>query len=70
MFLEKMSDEKLLELLTSISDYEERGYSDNDEVRIYIDTWYDNKVGLERLLCLQFDAFREAAMRWRKLKIS
>ena len=70
LFLEKMSDDKLLELLSLIDDYEIKGYCDNEEVCNYLYTWYDNKVGLERLLCLQFDAFREASLRWRKIKIS
>lgn len=68
LFLEKMSDDKLLELLFMIDDYEIKGYSENEDVCNYIATWYDNEVMLERLLCLQFDALREASIRWRQIK--
>lgn len=38
LFLEKMSDDKLLELLSMIDDYEIKGDSKNEDVRNYINS--------------------------------
>lgn len=37
------------------------------EIWRYANTWYTNTVGLERLMCLTMDAYRETADRWLRL---
>jgi len=66
LFLEKLTDEKLKELLELLEDMEIKGSTDNEIIHHYADTWYDNRVGVERLLLLQIDTYREASFRWRK----
>lgn len=67
LFLEKMSDKKLKELLELIEDMDTKGTTDSEIIHYYADTWYDNKVGIERLLRLQIDVYREASHRYRSL---
>jgi len=68
LFLEKMSDEKLMELVQMINDFEIVGATNNEVLLRYADTWYPNPVGLERLMRLTVDVFREAANRWLRTK--
>ena len=64
LFLEKMSDGYLKELVREIDDFERVGTTASELIWRYADTWYTNSVGLERLMCLTIDAYREAADRW------
>lgn len=64
LFLEKMSDGELKNLVTVINDFERVGSTDNELVWRYADTWYYNNVGLERLMQLTIDTYREASDRW------
>jgi tRNA U54 and U55 pseudouridine synthase Pus10 len=67
LFLEKLSDEKLKELLELLEDMEIKGTTDSEIIHHYADTWYDNRVGVERLLRLQIDTYREASHRYRSM---
>jgi hypothetical protein len=64
LFLQKLSDEKLKEVIGLLETLEINGSTDSELLHHYANTWYDNKVGIERLLCLQNDVYKEAAYRW------
>jgi hypothetical protein len=64
LFLQKLSDEKLKELISLLESLEIKGATDSEILRGYADTWYDNKIGIERLVCLQIDVYKETAYRW------
>jgi len=67
LFLQKMTDDKLKELLELLEDMDIKGSTDSEIIHHYADTWYDNKVGIERLILLQIDTFREASYRYRSM---
>lgn len=67
LFLEKMCDTDLRKLISEINDFERVGTTASELIWRYADTWYTNSVGLERLMCLTIDAYREAADRWLRL---
>ncbi|MFA5409830.1 MAG: hypothetical protein WC343_13745 [Bacilli bacterium] len=64
LFLEKLSDQKLKELINLLEELDIKGATDSELLRNYADTWYDNKVGIERFACLQIDVYKEATYRW------
>lgn len=65
LFLEKMSDNKLKEIFDKIEDAQINGDTNDDEIIFLSDTYYSNKTGIERLLFLAMDIYRECAIRWR-----
>lgn len=67
LFLEKMSDKKLKELLELLEEMDIKGSTDSEVVHHYADAWYSNNVGVERLLFLQIDTYREASHRYRSM---
>ena len=66
LFLEKMNNTELKELVELLDDLDIRGYTNNEKLRSYADTWYSNTVGLERLLLLRLDVYSEIVHRWAK----
>ena len=66
LFLEKMSDTNLKELILLLEDLDRRGYTDSEILNSYANTWYENSVGMERLLLLRLDVHYEATQRWLK----
>lgn len=65
LFLEKMSDDKLKEVFEKIEDAQINCGTDDEEIIFLADTYYSNKTGIERLLFLAMDIYREYAIRWR-----
>lgn len=65
LFLEKMSDDKLKEVFEKIEDAQINCGTDDEEIIFLADTYYSNKTGIERLLFLAMDIYRECAIRWR-----
>jgi len=66
LFLEKMSDTNLKELILLLEDLDRRGYTDSEILHSYANTWYENSVGMERLLLLRLDVHYEVTQRWLK----
>lgn len=64
LFLEKMCDTDLRKLISEINDFERLGATNSKIILKYADTWYSNTVGIERLMRLTIDVYREAAERW------
>lgn len=64
LFLEKMSDDKLKEVFEKIEDAQINCGTDDEEIIFLVDTYYSNKTGIERLLFLAMDIYRECAIRW------
>jgi hypothetical protein len=54
----------LEELIDLLEDMEIKGSTDSEVLRNYADTWYENKIGIERLAALQIDTYHEATYRW------
>jgi len=66
LFLKKMSNADLKELIVLLDDLDIKGYTESEKLRSYADTWYSNNVGLERLLLLRLDVYSEIVHRWAK----
>lgn len=64
LWVQKLSDEQLKEMLSYTQDIEILGGTDNEKVWNIADTWYSQNVGIERLLSFSVDVWKEAAYRW------
>ena len=64
LWVQKLSDEQLKEILSYVQDIEILGGTDNEKVLNITETWYDQKVGIERLMAFSIDVWKEAAFRW------
>ena len=64
LWLQKMNDEKLSELLNKIDDLQLNSSTSDEELISISETWYDNNVGMERFTRLSIDAWKEAAYRF------
>ena len=64
LWVQKLSDERLKEMLSYVQDIEILGSTDNEKVLNITETWYDQKVGIERLMAFSIDVWKEAALRW------
>lgn len=64
LWLQKMNDEKLSELLNKIDDLQLNSSTSDEELISINETWYDNNVGMERFTRLSIDAWKEAAYRF------
>lgn len=64
LWLQKLNDEKLSELLDKIDDLQLKGSTSDEELILLSETWYDNNVGVERFVRLSIDAWKEAAYRF------
>lgn len=68
LWTQKLSDEKLRDILDKVDDLQITGVTGDEELRNLAETWYDNSVGIERLTALSIDVWKEAAFRWRNTK--
>lgn len=64
LWVQKLSDKQLKEMLVYVEDMERAGGTQEEKVLNIIETWYDQKVGLEKLLAFSIDVWKEAAFRW------
>lgn len=64
LWLQKLNDEKLSELLSKIDDLQLKGSTSDEELISLSDAWYDNNVGMERFTRLSIDVWKEAAYRF------
>ena len=64
LWVQKLSDEQLKEMLSYTQDIEILGGTDNEKVLNITEIWYDQKVGIERLMAFSIDVCKEAALRW------
>ena len=64
LWLQKMNDEKLSELLNKIDDLQLNSSTSDEELISISETWYDNNVGMEKFTRLSIDAWKEAAYRF------
>lgn len=64
LWIRKLSDDKLCQYLDALNELELRGGTDSELLHDTADTYYDNSVGMERLLLLSIDIYKEASFRW------
>lgn len=64
LWTRKLSDDKLHQYLDALNELELRGGTDSNLLHDTADTYYDNSVGMERLLLLSIDIYKEASFRW------
>lgn len=65
LWVQKLSDEKLKNMLEYTQDIEATGVARAEEVWHIVETWYSQKVGIERLMAFSIDVWKEAAFRWK-----
>ena len=68
LWVQKLSDKQLKEMLVYVDDMERVGGTQEEKVLNIIETWYDQKVGLEKLLAFSIDVWKEAAIRWKNVQ--
>ena len=66
LFLEKMSDDKLKQIFEKVEEAQINCGTNDEEVIYLSDIYHSNKPGIERLLFLAMDVYRECAIRWSK----
>lgn len=64
LWVQKLTDQKLKELLEKIDDLQNTGSTGDEELRSLSETWYDNRVGVDRFIALSIDVWKEAALRF------
>lgn len=64
LWVQKLTDKKLKELLEKIDDLQNTGVTGDEELRSLSEIWYDNRVGVERFTVLSIDVWKEAALRF------
>ena len=64
LWTQKLSDEKLKDIMDKVEDLQIKGATNDEELCNLSETWYDNSVGMERLMVLSIDVWKEAAFRW------
>lgn len=64
LWTRKLSDEKLHKYLDEINNFELHGGTDSELLLNTSEAYYSNSVGMERLLLLSIDVYKEAAFRW------
>lgn len=64
LWVQKLSDQKLKQLIEDIQILEATGSTDREYVRQIADAWYISKTGVERLWLMSIDCYKEAAFRW------
>lgn len=67
LWVQKLSDNKLKEILGKVDELQITGVTGDEELRSLAETWYDNFVGMERFMSLSIDIWKEAAFRWMNL---
>ena len=68
LWTQKLSDDKLRDILDKVDDLQITGVTGDEELRNLAETWYDNSIGMEQLMALSIDVWKEAAYRWRNTK--
>lgn len=65
LWVQKVSDDELNELLEYVDEIESNGVAPNEKVKHILNTWYYNhEVGLEKMVRFSIDVWKEAADRW------
>lgn len=67
LWVQKLSDEKLRQMIEDINALEATGSTDKEYLRQIADTWYPwypSRTGVERIMLMANDCFKEAAFRW------
>lgn len=64
LWTRKLSEEKLHKYLNELNEFELRGTTNSELLLDTAETWYSNKVGIEGLLQLSVDIYKEATYRW------
>jgi len=64
LWTQKLSDNKLRDIMDKVEDLLITGVTGDEELRNLAETWYDNSVGMERFMALSIDVWKEAAFRW------
>lgn len=65
LWTQKLSDDKLRDIMDKVEDLQITGVTGDEELRNLAETWYNNPLGIERLMALSVDIWKEAAFRWR-----
>lgn len=63
LWVQKLSDNKLLEILGKVDELQNTGVTGDEELRSLAETWYYNSVGMEQFMALSTDIWKEAAFR-------
>ena len=66
----KLSNEKLLKYLDELNEFEIKGNTDSELLLTTADTWYDNAVGIDRIIRLANDVYKEDAFRFYEGNVS
>ena len=62
--LQNMLDEELVEIISLVKDLDSKGWTDNEKLRAYAKSWYEDNVTIMQFAQLEIDVFREATERW------
>lgn len=68
LWTRNLSDDALFTYLDELNEFESCGSTDSELLHNAADTWYSNATGIERLLLLSMDVYKEAAIRWYEQK--
>lgn len=64
LWTRELSNMQLCKYLNELNELELRGNTDSELLHGTVEMYYDNVVGMERLLLLSIDVYKEAAFRW------
>lgn len=64
LWAEKLSDDMLKQMIEDLCIFEEIGSTNQEYLRRIADTWYGSNTGIERLMLMAHDCYKEAAFRW------
>ena len=68
LWTRELSDAQLCKYLDELNEFELHGSTDSDLLHHTAETYYGNAVGIERLLLLSIDVYKEASFRWYESK--
>lgn len=64
LWVQKLSDDRLKQMLIYVQDIEILGITKSEEVLHIIDTWYSHINEDKRLITFSMDVLKEVACRW------
>ena len=66
LWVEKLSDDKLMQYIEALNDFEIKGQTDNQILISSASTWYysENASQEDEIKSLAHDVYKEAAIRW------
>lgn len=64
LWTRKLSNMQLCKYLNELNKYELHGSTDSELLHDTAEMYYSNATGVERLLLLSVDVYKEAAFRW------